>query len=111
VAVVAASPVDVVRSRAFRIEQRCGDAVVVIHEGSDLAACCAELGRLAEQLGGLGATGVLQLVDRATGDLIDSRVLLGSVDWIAVDAAGAFAIRPPFGQMAGEGLTGSASPA
>lgn len=66
---------------AFRVEHRCGDAVAVLHDGADHRSCAGELDRLARELGSLGATGVLHLVDLTTGDVLDRRVLV--VGWDA----------------------------
>ena len=110
--VVASSPADaspVVGRGAFRVEQRCGDAAVVIHEDWDLRSCSAEFGRLADQLDRLGASGVLHLVDRATGDVLDRRVLVGPTGMPDARATTAFAIGAAAVPVTVDASTGASS--
>ena len=60
----------------YRIEHRRGDAVVVVAYSDDPLAPYTELGPHAMRLLDAGATGVLLLVEQATGDLLGRRALL-----------------------------------
>ncbi len=62
-------------SSAYRIEHRRGDAVAVLAHTDDPLAQHSVLAPLAVQLVDVGATGVLVLIEEASGDVLARRAL------------------------------------
>ena len=75
-----ATAANAARPSTYRIEHRRGDAVVVVAYSDDPLAPYTELGPHAMRLIDAGASGVLLLVEQATGDVLGRRALLTEGD-------------------------------